>query len=127
MTENVVELNGVSKRFTLGEAHHHLRDLVPALTRRMLRGRACAVRAIPREFWALDDVVSVPRGEAFAIIGGNGAGKSTMLKTPVRNHAADAGNHARRGRLSALIEISAGFHPDLSGRDNIYLNGAIWE
>jgi len=124
MGEVAVEMRNVSKRFRKGELYDSLRDLVPALARRLAGGRRPELEA--REFWAVHDVsFEVRRGEAFGVIGPNGAGKSTMLKllsgimTPTR------GTLAIHGRLSALIEVSAGFHPDLTGRENIYLNGTI--
>ena len=79
-----------------------------------------------QEFWALQDVsFYVERGEAFGIIGSNGAGKSTILKLLSGIMRPTSGSICVKGRLSALIEISAGLHPDLTGRENIYLNGTI--
>jgi lipopolysaccharide transport system ATP-binding protein len=125
MSDVALEMVGVSKKFRKGELYDSLRDLLPAMARRFLRGRPSGELA-EREFWAVHDVsFQVRRGEAFGVIGPNGAGKSTMLKllsgimTPTR------GTLAIHGRLSALIEVSAGFHPDLTGRENIYLNGTI--
>lgn len=125
MSEIALEMRGVSKRFRKGELHDSLRDLVPALARRLWR-RGPRPDLEAREFWAVNDVsFEVRRGEALGVIGSNGAGKSTMLKllsgimTPTR------GTLTIHGRLSALIEVSAGFHPDLTGRENIYLNGTI--
>jgi lipopolysaccharide transport system ATP-binding protein len=79
-----------------------------------------------QEFWALKDVsFQVNRGEAIGIIGPNGAGKSTILKLFTGILKPNKGDLKVDGRLNALIEVSAGFHPDLTGRENIYLNGAI--
>src|SRR5208282_2504460 len=79
-----------------------------------------------REFWALEDAsFEVSQGEAFGVVGSNGAGKSTMLKLLSRIMQPTSGTLKVFGRLSALIEVSAGFHPDLTGRENIYLNGTI--
>jgi ABC-2 type transport system ATP-binding protein/lipopolysaccharide transport system ATP-binding protein len=83
-------------------------------------------RASYEEFWALRDVsLSIPRGETFGMIGHNGSGKSTMLRVIAGIHRPNKGTVVARGRLAALLELGAGFHPDLSGRENIYLNGAI--
>ena len=125
MTDAVLRLDGVYKKFRKGELYDSLRDLIPALTGRMLRGPAREALA-PREFWALQDVsFDVRRGEAFGIVGSNGAGKSTILKVLSGIMRPTRGTLQVAGRLSALIEVSAGFHPDLTGRENIFLNGTI--
>jgi len=125
MSEIAVTLDHVSKKFQKGELYDSLRDLLPALARRFARGEA-ATELAERQFWAVNDVsFDVKRGEAFAVIGANGAGKSTMLKLLSRIMKPTKGTIDVRGRLSALIEVTAGFHPDLTGRENIYLNGTI--
>lgn len=125
MADNVLEIQGLFKKFRRGELYDSLRDLVPALARRLVR-RECTRGLNQREFWALQNVsFSVRRGEAFGIIGGNGAGKSTILKLLTGIMRPTRGSIRVAGRLSALIEVSAGFHPDFTGRENIYLNGAI--
>ncbi len=125
MSEAALEVQHVSKKFRRGEIYDSLRDLIPALTGRMFRARADG-ELDTRDFWALKDVsFEVKRGEAFGIIGDNGAGKSTMLKLLTGIMRPTKGRITVRGRLSALIEVSAGFHQDLTGRENIYLNGAI--
>jgi lipopolysaccharide transport system ATP-binding protein len=119
----VVTFEHVWKKFRRGERHDSLRDLIPAVARRLVRRR----REIEQtEFWALRDVTfSVAPGEALGIIGPNGAGKSTTLKLLTRILKPTRGHCAVRGRIGALIEVAAGFHPDLTGRENIYLQGAI--
>src|SRR5213594_692829 len=125
MTDIALRLDGVYKKFRKGELYDSLRDLIPALAGRVLRGRRREALA-PREFWALQDVTfGVHRGEAFGIIGSNGAGKSTILKLLSGIMRPTRGTLQVNGRLSALIEVSAGFHPDLTGRENIFLNGTI--
>lgn len=112
----------VSKKFRKGEIYDSLRDLVPAITGRLFREG----RTDRRDFWALRDVsFDVAKGEAFGIIGSNGAGKSTILKLLSGIMQPTSGTVKVSGRLSALIEVSAGFHPDLTGRENIFLNGTI--
>jgi lipopolysaccharide transport system ATP-binding protein len=123
MADYALKASGVSKKFRRGEIHDSLRDLVPALTGRFLR-RGETLRN--QEFWALRDLdFEVKRGEAFGIIGPNGAGKSTILKLLSGILQPTVGTLEVRGTLSALIEVGAGFHPDLTGRENIYLNGSI--
>ena len=123
--DTVVRVEGVFKKFRRGELHDSLRDFVPALVRRATGGRRPDALET-REFWAVQDVsFDVHRGEAFGIVGANGAGKSTILKLLSRIMPPTRGSVTIQGRLSALIEVSAGFHPDLTGRENVMLNGAI--
>jgi len=125
MPDNVLNVEGVFKKFFRGELFNSLRDLVPAVANRWMR-RAGKRDLERREFWALRDVsFIVKQGEAFGIIGANGAGKSTILKLLTGIMKPTAGMIDVRGRISALIEVSAGLHQDLTGRENIYLNGAI--
>lgn len=123
-TDTVLRVENVSKKFVRGEIHDSLRDFIPALVAK-LRGRRHPP-ANDRDFWALRDVsFELARGEAFGIIGANGAGKSTMLKLITGIMKPTSGSIQVNGRLSALIEVGAGFHLDLTGRENIYLNGTI--
>jgi lipopolysaccharide transport system ATP-binding protein len=125
VTPPAVEFIGVSKKFRRGERHDSLRDLVPDTLARWL-GRGSHEPLGKAEFWALRDVsFSVGPGEALGIIGANGAGKSTALKLLTRILRPTEGHCRVRGRIGALIEVAAGFHPDLTGRENVYLQGAI--
>jgi len=125
MSDAALRFEHVYKKFRKGETFDSLRDLIPALTGRMFRQQELS-KTDKREFWALQDVsFEVERGEAFAIIGHNGAGKSTALKILSRIMKPTKGRMIVNGRLSALIEVSAGFHQDLTGRENIFLNGTI--
>jgi ABC-2 type transport system ATP-binding protein len=83
-------------------------------------------RAEYEEFWALRDVsFEIPVGSTFGLIGENGSGKSTLLKTIARILVPDKGSVRTQGTLAALLELGSGFHPELSGRENVYLNGSI--
>ena len=126
MTSHGIVASNVWKKFRRGELHDSLRDLIPALTKRLL-GRAPAKGHLAdREFWVVRDVsFEVRPGEALGIIGPNGAGKSTMLKLLTKILRPTRGRIEVRGRVAALIEIAGGFHPDLTGRENVYLQGAI--
>jgi lipopolysaccharide transport system ATP-binding protein len=120
-----IVFDGVWKKFERGERHDTLRDLIPSLVRRAL-GRAPVDELKEQEFWAVRDVsFTVEPGQALGIIGPNGAGKSTTLKLLNRILAPTRGRCEIKGRVGALIEVAAGFHPDLTGRENIYLQGAI--
>jgi lipopolysaccharide transport system ATP-binding protein len=119
-----IKVDDLWKRFRRGEAHASLRDLLPALTRRALgQGRDKLDR---QDFWALKNFsLELQAGDALGVIGPNGAGKSTLLKVLSRVLRPTKGTIEINGRLNALIEVAAGFHPDLTGRENIFLNGAI--
>ncbi|MBI5408614.1 MAG: ABC transporter ATP-binding protein [Nitrospirae bacterium] len=119
MNAPAIELNAVSKQYRLGEnGYRSLREDIAELFRRR--------RHEPRLFWALRDVsFAVDRGEAVGIIGPNGAGKSTILKLLSRVTKATSGAVKIEGSVGSLLELSAGFHPELTGRENIYLYGSI--
>ena len=121
-----ITFEGVWKKFRYGEVHDRLRDAIPAIVRH-LAGRAPPDDGLwSGEFWALRDVSFVVEpGEALGLIGPNGAGKSTALKVLTRILRPTRGRSAAVGRVGALIDVAAGFHPDLTGRENIFLQGAI--
>jgi lipopolysaccharide transport system ATP-binding protein len=124
MTVHAVEFNGVWKKFVRGEKFDSLRDLIPSMAKLLFSSNSPDLRE--KEFWALQDVsFKVGHGEAMGIIGPNGSGKSTALKLLSRILRPDKGSLRVKGRMSTLIELGAGFHPDLTGRENIYLNGTI--
>jgi ABC-2 type transport system ATP-binding protein len=116
MSDHPIEVRNVGKRFRL--YHERNQSLKAAVMR---RGRASY-----EEFWALDDVsFDVDEGSTFGLIGENGSGKSTMLKCLAKILRPDRGTVEVAGKMSALLELGAGFHPELSGRENIFLNGSI--
>jgi ABC-type polysaccharide/polyol phosphate transport system ATPase subunit len=125
VSQPAVVFDNVWKKFNRAQLYTSLRDLVPA----MLSGLANRTRSEElggKEFWALRDVsFEVHPGEALGIIGPNGAGKSTALKVLTKILRPDRGRSLVRGRVGALVEIAAGFHPDLTGRENVYMQGAI--
>jgi lipopolysaccharide transport system ATP-binding protein len=131
MREPTVDIAGLSKRYDLGPRREHGDGLRHALERAMRPShwwRAARRRGAERtqEFWALRDVtVTIGAGEVVVIIGRNGAGKSTLLKILSRITEPTAGRVRLRGRVASLLEVATGFHPDLTGRENVYLNGAI--
>ncbi len=123
MTQTMVHFDYVSKRFRLGASHDSLGDLIAAGVRRLVKREVSQPKDV---FWALRDVdFTVGRGESVGIIGPNGAGKSTVLKLLSGIIQPNGGSVSVHGRLAALIEVGAGFHGDLTGRENIFLNGNI--
>ena len=117
-----IRAEGVSKRYRRFAPGRRLRTLKSAFVGRSLAAGAAADELIP----ALEGVsFEVQRGEAFGIVGGNGSGKSTLLKLVAGILRPDAGRLETTGRVAALIELGAGFHPEISGRENIFINGAV--
>ncbi|MGZ8833703.1 MAG: ABC transporter ATP-binding protein [Thermoanaerobaculia bacterium] len=126
MSDAPIVFDRVWKKFRRGERHNSLRDLLPAAARRVFGHGPSTDLKGDQEFWALQDVsFEVMPGEALGIIGPNGAGKSTTLKLLTKILKTTRGHCAIRGRACALIEVAAGFHPDLTGRENVFLQGAI--
>ncbi|SDR81709.1 ABC transporter ATP-binding protein [Agrococcus carbonis] len=116
MTGTAVEVHGVSKRFRV---YHDRNQSIKAT---VLKGG----RAKYEEFWALRDVsLEVPEGSTFGLLGLNGSGKSTLLKCIAGILQPNEGRIVTRGRMAAMLEVGSGFHPELSGRENVYLNAAI--
>ena len=116
MTEYAVEIDHLSKRFS-----RHI-DRRSSIRERIVRGRPSQLE----EFWAVRDVsAKIPKGSLYGLIGHNGSGKSTLLKMIGGIYRPTEGSITVNGRLAALIEVGAGFHPEMTGRENIKLNGAI--
>jgi ABC-type polysaccharide/polyol phosphate transport system ATPase subunit len=116
VTQNAVVVDDVSKKFRM--YHEHNNSLKAAL----MRGR----KSVHDDFWALNNVsFEVPAGSTFGLIGRNGSGKSTLLKCLARILQPESGTITANGRQASLLEVGSGFHPELSGRENIFLNGSI--
>jgi lipopolysaccharide transport system ATP-binding protein len=117
-------VHGIGKRYRLGMSRTGL--LSERIAEALRAGGRQRSSADERDFWALRDVTfEVPEGQVVGLIGRNGAGKSTMLKVISRITPPTAGRAAVRGRVGTLLEVGTGFHPELSGRENVFLNGAV--
>ena len=131
MSDIAIRVDNLSKAYRLGgtqQEYETLRDKL-AGTARALANR-CRNRRAPNQpherFWALRDVsLEVKQGEVLGIVGRNGAGKSTLLKVLSRITVPTTGRVVLMGRVASLLEVGTGFHPELTGRENVYLNGAI--
>ena len=119
----VIKVENISKRYEIGETSNFvtLRDKLIELPSRIFKGPKRT-----KTFWALKDVsFEVRRGEVVGIIGKNGASKSTLLKVLARITEPTSGRITMHGRVASMLEVGTGFNPELTGRENIYLNGAI--
>jgi homopolymeric O-antigen transport system ATP-binding protein len=119
MTDIALRASGLTKRYRVGTRRHHADRLADLFSRN--RGDGAS-----EEFRALDDVsFEIAHGDIVGIVGGNGAGKSTLFKILSRVVRPSAGSAELHGRLASLLEVGTGFHPELTGRENIYVSGII--
>jgi len=136
MSDIVIRVNGLSKKYRIGGRRESYRTLRDSLTgaflspfrraRRLLSGQPYGAAELDKTIWALKGIsFEIKRGEVVGIIGRNGAGKTTLLKILSRITEPTEGYAEIRGRVGSLLEVGTGFHPELTGRENIYLNGAI--
>ena len=128
MSNTAVSVTGLSKRYRLGTTHAQDGSLAGALTRglRRLIGGQPAPPQTHDTLWALRDVsFEIKKGEVFGVIGTNGSGKSTLLKILSRVTEPTKGRALIHGRFCGLLEVGTGFHPELTGRDNVFMSGAI--
>jgi lipopolysaccharide transport system ATP-binding protein len=127
MSNPAIRIEGLGKCYRLGETHEHtLSDRLSRTLARLVGRGGTETHRAPEDFWALRDVdLELKEGQALGIVGGNGAGKSTLLKILSRITPPTTGRALVRGRLASLLEVGTGFHPELTGRENVFLNGTI--
>lgn len=136
MNSYAIKIDGISKKYNIGAIRtqeENFREYLSRVIRSpfkkmggILKGQASAASALDKTFWALNDIsFDVRRGETVGLIGHNGAGKSTLLKVLTRITEPTAGYGEINGRVGSLLEVGTGFHPELTGRDNVFLNGSI--
>jgi len=132
MAEPIIKVRGLSKQFVISheakENYTSLRDTISRYAKQIVSGstKKKGIGAYKEDFWALQDIdFDVQQGDRVGIIGRNGAGKSTLLKLLSRISEPTRGRIDIRGRVASLLEVGTGFHPELTGRENIFLNGAI--
>jgi lipopolysaccharide transport system ATP-binding protein len=136
MGDTAIRVEGLGKQYRIGRRQEKYKTLRDTLTdtflapfsraSKLLRGQATGAAELDETIWALQDIsFEVKQGEVIGIIGRNGAGKSTLLKILTRITEPTAGWAEVYGRVGSLLEVGTGFHPELTGRENIYLNGAI--
>lgn len=139
MTQPIISVQNVGKSYLVGheseqgQQYHALRDAISQTlktfcrnARSLIQGQRIISGDTVEEFWALDDIsFDLFPGEVLGVVGGNGAGKSTLLKVLSRITEPTRGKITLRGKVASLLEVGTGFHPELTGRENIFLNGAI--
>lgn len=132
----MIEIKGLGKKYLIGHEHHSphasLKEILSHQAKRLIdrltfrSGRSQLPSYTTEEFWALEDLsVNIQQGDRIALLGRNGAGKSTLLKVLARITEPTHGKVTIHGRVSSLLEVGTGFHPELTGRENIQLNAAI--
>lgn len=132
--KNIVEVKNLSKKYVIGHEHNNpyasIKEICASKFKRLLYKLRCLTPDAPpqreEEFWALQNItLDIQEGDRVALLGRNGAGKSTFLKLLSRITDPTTGTIRMRGRVSSLLEVGTGFHPDLTGRENIFFNGGI--